>query len=211
MLLARVFAVQGLTGAILLAGCATTQVAVEWSDPEFKGRSLRGQPVFVICEAPDLAVRRVCQDEVAIQLRTAGAVPVIATDGGLTVGPPPANDATLAAARAAGAKAIFGATIGPDVTVVNPGPSVGIGVGGFGGSGGYRGGTVSGGSVGIGFPIGGGQATTGYAANMTLTDVATVRLMWTSKVTTPAAQNVGAQMGELARVGVEAARTAGFF
>mgnify|MGYP001168635107 CR=1 FL=1 len=52
---------------------------------------------------------------------------------------------------------------------------------------------------------------TGYAANMVLTDVATVRMMWTGKVTTPASQNIGAQMGELARVGVEAARAAGFF
>jgi hypothetical protein len=46
---------------------------------------------------------------------------------------------------------------------------------------------------------------------MVLTDVATVRLMWTGKVTTPASQNVSAQIGELARVGVEAARAAGFF
>jgi len=209
--LARIFAAPGVAGALLIAGCATTQVAVQWTDPEFAGRSLRGQTVLVICDAPDVAIRRVCQDQIAIQVRASGATPVISTDATLTAGPPPTNDATLAAARATGAKAILGSTIGPDVTVVNPGPSIGIGVGGFGGSGGYRGGTVSGGSVGIGFPIGGGQATTGYAANMVLTDVATVRLMWTSKVTTPASQNVGAQMGELARVGVEAARTAGFF
>jgi hypothetical protein len=205
--LARSFS--AAVAALLVAACATTKVAVEWSDPEFKGRSLRGERVFVVCDAPDVATRRVCQDQVAIQLRTAGAAPVVATDAGLTAGPPPANDATLAAARAAGAKAIFSATIGPDVTVVSPGPSIGIGVGGFGGSGG--GGTVVGTSVGIGFPIGGGQASTGYAANMVLTDVATVKLMWSSKVTAPASQNVGAQMGELARVGVEAARGAGFF
>jgi hypothetical protein len=46
---------------------------------------------------------------------------------------------------------------------------------------------------------------------MVLADVGTARLMWSSKITTPASQNLGAQMGELARVGVEAARTAGFF
>jgi hypothetical protein len=205
---ARFSATSGLAGALLIAGCATTQVAVQWSDPEFKGRSLRGEKVLVVCDAPDVAVRRVCQDQVATQVRAVGATPVISPDAGVTAGPPPTNDKTLAAARAAGAKAILGSAIGPDVTVVNPGPSIGIGVGGFGGSGG---GTVTGGSVGIGFPIGGGQATTGYAANMVLTDVATARMMWTSKITTPASQNVGAQMGELARVGVEAARTSGFF
>ncbi|HSD41517.1 MAG TPA: hypothetical protein VLD36_06590 [Burkholderiales bacterium] len=197
-----------LAGALLVAGCATTQVAVQWSDPEFRGRSLRGEKVLVVCDAADVATRRVCQDQLAGQVGAAGATPVISPDVGLTAGPPPANDKTLAAARALGAKAILGATIEPDVTVVSPGPSIGIGVGGYGGSGGR---SVTGGGVGIGFPIGGGQATTGYAANMVLTDVASVRMMWSSKVTTPASQNVSAQMGELARVGIEAARTAGFF
>jgi hypothetical protein len=200
--------IAALLGAALLAGCATTQVNVQWTEPEFKGRSLRGEKVLVVCDAPDVATQRVCQEQIAAQLRAAGAVPVISANAGLTAGPPPTNDATLVAARGAGAKAIFGATIGPDVTVVSPGTSVGIGVGGYGGSGGR---SVVGTSVGIGFPIGGGQATTGYAANMVLTDAATVKLMWSSKVTTPASSNVNAQMGELARVGVDAARGAGFF
>ena len=218
MVLARIFGARGLAAALLIgsgvgmmAGCATTQVNVQWSDPEFAGRSLRGEKVLVVCDAPDVAIRGVCQDQVAAQVRASGATPVISPDAGLTVGPPPTNDKTLGAARAAGAKAILGSTIGPDVTVVNPGASIGIGVGGYSSSGGHGGSTGTGGSVGIGFPFGGGQATTGYAANMVLTDVATVRLMWTSKVTTPASQNVGAQIGELARVGVEAARAAGFF
>ena len=200
--------IAALLGSALLAGCATTQVNVQWTEPEFKGRSLRGEKVLVVCDAPDIATQRVCQEQLAAQLRSAGAVPVISANAGLTAGPPPTNDATLVAARGAGAKAIFGATVGVDVTVVSPGPSVGIGIGGFGGSGG---GTVVGSSVGIGFPIGGGQATSGYAASMVLTDTATVKLMWSSKVTTPASSNVTAQMGELARVGVEAARGAGFF
>jgi len=203
--------IAALLGPALLAGCATTQVNVQWTEPEFKGRSLRGEKVLVVCDAPDVATQRVCQEQVAARIAAAGATPVTSQNAGLTAGPPPTNDATLVAARGAGAKAIFGITVGADVTVVNPGPSIGIGVGGFGGSGGYRGGTVTGGSVGIGFPIGGGQATTGYAANMVLTDAATVKLMWSSKVTTPASSNVTAQMGELARVGVEAARGAGFF
>ncbi len=218
MVFARIFGTRGLAAALvigsgvgMMAGCATTEVNVQWTDPEFAGRSLRGEKVLVVCDAPDVAIRGVCQDQVAAQVRASGATPVISADAGLTVGPPPANDKTLAAARAAGAKAILGSTIGPDVTVVSPGASVGIGVGGYSSSGGYRGSTGTGGSVGVGFPVGGGQATTGYAANMVLTDVATVRLMWTGKITTPATQNIGAQIGELARVGVEAARAAGFF
>jgi hypothetical protein len=196
------------SGVGLIAGCATTRVNVEWTEPEFRGRSLRGEKVLVVCDAPDISMQRVCQDRIAGQLRAAGAVPVISANAGLTAGPPPTNDATLVAARGAGAKAIFGATIGPDVTVVSGGPAISIGVGGWGGSGG---GTVVGSGVGIGFPIGGGQASTGYAANMVLTDAATVKLMWSSKITSPASQNLNAQMGELARVGVEAAQKAGFF
>jgi hypothetical protein len=46
---------------------------------------------------------------------------------------------------------------------------------------------------------------------MVLTDAASVRMMWSSKVTTPASQNIGAQMADLARVGVEAVQKAGFF
>ncbi|MCZ7564274.1 MAG: hypothetical protein M5U08_11265 [Burkholderiales bacterium] len=117
----------------------------------------------------------------------------------------PANDKTLAAARAAGARAILAASIGPEATFVSGGPSLGVGFGGWGG------GRVSGAGIGIGIgiPIGGGEAHSAYAASIGLTDVATVRLMWSSKVTSPASRSVNAQIADLARVGVEA-RNAGF-
>jgi hypothetical protein len=192
--------------ACFLAGCASTRVNAEWTDPQFAGRSLRGARVLVVCDANDTAVRRICQDQLAAQVKAVGATPV-SGQAGLTVGPPPANDKTVAAARSAGAKAILGATVGPDATVVNPGPSISVGLGGFSGS---RGG-VSGGGVGVGMPVGGAQVDTAYGADLTLTDVETVRLMWTSKVTSPASGNVNTQMGELARVGIEAAGRASFF
>jgi hypothetical protein len=196
------------SGAGLLPGCATTQVSVQWSDPQFAGRSLRGEKVLVVCEAPDIAMRGVCQDDIAAQLRASGATPVIGSDPGLTVGPPPANDATLAAARAAGAKAILGSTIARDVTVVGGGSSIGFGFGGFSIGGGGSGRSAG---VGVDVPVGGGQATSGYKASMVLTDVASVRLMWTGTITSPASEHVDEQIHELARVGVEAARDAGFF
>jgi hypothetical protein len=196
-------------GGSFVAGCATTQVNAQWSDPEFAGRSLRGQTVLVVCDADSVTARRVCQDQVAMQIRAAGATPVIPPQSaGVVAGPPTTNEHTLAAARGAGAKAIFASTIGPDATYVSPGPSVGVGIGGWGGSGGR---TVTGGGVSIGVPIGGGRVDSSYAANNVLTDVATGRLMWSSKVTTPASQDLGAQLAELARVGVGAAKSAGFF
>jgi hypothetical protein len=193
-------------GGCLIAGCASTRVSAEWKDPQFAGRSLRGERVLVVCDADSTAVRRICQDRLAAQVTASGATPVTGDD--LTAGPPPTNDKTLAAARRAGAKAILAATVGQDATVVSPGPSVSFGIGGFGGSGGR---TVTGGGVGIGMPIGGGQVEPAYAADMALTDVETVRLMWTSKVTAPPSRDIEAQVAELAKVGVEAARGAGFF
>jgi hypothetical protein len=196
-------------GGALVAGCATTQVNAQWSDPEFAGRSLRGQRVLVVCDADSVTAKRICQDEVAMQIRAAGATPVIPPQSaGVVAGPPTTNEHTLAAARTAGAKAIFASTIGPDAAYVSPAPSVGVGFGGWGGSGG---GTVTGAGVSIGLPIGGGRVDTSYAANVVLTDVASARLMWSSKISTPASQNVNAQIAELARVGVGAAKAAGFF
>jgi len=32
-----------VSGAGLAAGCATTEVSVQWTDPQFAGRSLRGE------------------------------------------------------------------------------------------------------------------------------------------------------------------------
>jgi hypothetical protein len=192
---------------VVIAGCASTKVVAEWSDPQFAGRSLKGEKVLVVCDANETVIRRICQDQLAAYLTASGAVPV-SGPADLTVGPPPANDKTLAAARSAGAKAILGSTIVPDATVVNPGPSVGFSLGGFGFGGG--GGGVGAG-VGVGVPVGSAQAITGYASDLVLTDVATGRLMWTSKVTAPASQDVGRQIGELAKAGVEAAQKAGLF
>jgi hypothetical protein len=90
---------------------------------------------------------------------------------------------------------------------VNPGPSIGFGIGGFGG---HRGGGVGGG-IGIGVPIGSAQVTTGHAANSMLTDVASGRLMWTVKATTPPSPDVNAQVADLARRVVDAAQQAGLF
>jgi hypothetical protein len=192
---------------LLLAGCATTQVGAQWTDPAFKGQSLRGARLLVVCDANDATLRRICQDEVSAQLTGLGASPVQAPDpGGDARQPGP--DQLLAAARVAGAKAVFSATLAPDATIVNPAPSFSFGIGGFGG-GGYRSGTAGG--IGITMPAGPGQVSTGYAANGALTDVASGRTMWSAKATTPAQQNLNAQMAELARAVVGAAQQAGLF
>jgi hypothetical protein len=120
------------------------------------------------------------------------------------------TDKIFAAARRVGAHAIWGATIAPDVTVVSPGPTIGVGIGGFGTSGGWHRSSGVGGGIGVGVPVGGEQVNTAYAADMTLTDVGTGRLMWTSKITTPASQDIAEQVTQLVEVGVQSAQQAGY-
>jgi hypothetical protein len=190
---------------LLVAGCAGgTRVQAQWSDPQFAGRSLRGTKVLVVCDAAEAVIRRICQEKLAAQVAAAGATTVTVPED-LSAGP---SDRTLAAARKVGATAIFGSSIAHEAGPMGAGPQVGIGVGGIGGSGG---GGVSGGGMGISFPIGGGgaQLDPGYVADLLVTDVATGRLMWTSKVTTSGRHDLETQIGDLVRTGVEAAQKAG--
>jgi hypothetical protein len=201
----RLFAALAVASALFVAGCAGgTQVQAQWSDPQFAGRSLRGAKVLVVCDAAEAVIRRICQDKLAAQVAAAGATTVTVRED-LSAGP---SDRTLAAARKAGATAVFGSTIAQEAGAMGAGPQFGIGVGGIGGSGG---GGISGGGVGISFPIGGGgaQLDPGYVADMLVTDVASGRLMWTSKVTTSGWSDLDTQIGELVRAGVQAAEKAG--
>jgi hypothetical protein len=45
---------------------------------------------------------------------------------------------------------------------------------------------------------------------MTLTDVETGRLMWSSRITTPVSQDITEQVTQLVEVGVQSAQRAGF-
>jgi len=202
-------AVTGLAASVFLfSGCATTKLDAQWIDPQFKGHSLRGAKVFVVCEAADVAIKHICQDQLAAQVAALGATPVKGPEGDNSApNPQPAADPYLSAARDAGAEAVLSTAVAPDAKVVNPGPSIGFGIGGFGGGGGaYRGG-----GVGVGVPLGAGQVTTGYAANATLTDVRTSKLMWTAKATTPPSKDVNAQVADLTKTVLGAAQKSGFF
>jgi hypothetical protein len=205
---ANVFAAPALAAAVfglsgLLGGCASKNIQAEWADPEFAGRSLRGEKVLVVCNAAETSIERVCQDQLARQVAAAGGVPVTSPEPEAATA---AADKALEAARNLGAKAVLVATVAPEGKTVNPGPRVGIGVGGgFGG--GYR---TSGVGVGVTMPIGTSKTSTAYAADVVLTDAASGRLMWTAKVTAPASQDVNGQIGQLAKAGVEAVQKAGF-
>ncbi len=200
----------GLCG-LLVSGCASTAIQAQWADPLFAGRSLRGATVLVVCSANAPAIQRICQDQIAARMLMSGIRPVMATEVDLsTAQGEQITDNIFAAARRAGANAIWAATVAPDFTVVSPGPTIGFGIGGFGTSGGWHRSTGVGGGIGVGFPVGGEQVNTTYAADMTLTDVETGRLMWSSRIATPASQDITEQVTQLVEVGVKSAQQAGF-
>jgi hypothetical protein len=197
-------------GVLLSTGCASTRMEAQWADPAFANQPLQGAKVLVVCAAKETVVRRVCQDEIAARIRAIGAQPLTASGADREAASAGAidGDKALAAAREMDAKALFTATISrASSSVVGPSTTVGVGVG----SGGWGGGTRVGGGVGISFPVGGSRVDDAYGANMVLTDVATGRIMWTIKVTAPASRDVGAQIRELARAGVESAQASGLF
>jgi hypothetical protein len=59
--------------------------------------------------------------------------------------------------------------------------------------------------------VGPGQVNTGYAANSTLTDVASGRLMWTAKAAAPPSKDVTGQIADLSKAVLDGARKEGFF
>jgi hypothetical protein len=199
----------GALGALLLAGCAGSRINAQWSDPQFAGQPPRGAKVLVACQATEPTLRRICADQMAGRLASMGAQPLLAPDSSDAADAAAPNEAALLqAARQAGAVALLRMQLAPEVVAVAPGPTIGIGIGGFGG--GYR----SGGSVGFGMsaPLGGaGPAETGYAATASLTDVASGKLMWSARAGAPPSQDVARQLAELATLLLDAARQAGFF
>ena len=127
----RTIAIASLT--VALAGCATTQIDAQWANPEYAGRSLRGAQVLVVCEAQELTLQRICEDQVAGQIAALGGLP---TRGSQAAPGTPAvgTDPYLAAARRIGARAIVRTSLGSGAIVAAPaGPTIGIGIGGSGG------------------------------------------------------------------------------
>lgn len=181
-----------LAFAALLGGCATNPLDAHWADPQLvAGTPLRGARVLVVCESQDEVLRRLCVDQVGAQLTGAGAVPVLAPDVGAASSAPGGPAPYVAAARSANARAVLVTSIAPNATVAKPGFTIGVGLGGFGGG--------VGGGVGVSAPIGGTRVATGYAANASVTDVASGRLMWTARASEAASENVNGQVEGLAK------------
>lgn len=190
---------------LLIAGCASTQVDAQWRSVELPASYLRGATVLVSCETGEEVVKRICEDQVGADLRARGVRVIVAAPGAMTAVPPagPTDAQYLPLARDNGARAVFAVSVGLASQSVSQGVSIGIGGFGFG--------RYSGGGIGVSAPIGGGQVSQGYAANGRVTDVASGRLMWTARASSPPSADVNAQFAELSKSVLDAAGTAGLF
>ena len=102
-------------GLLLLGGCAQTQLGAQYTDPQFPPQALHGATVLVVCDAPEPAIRLICESQISGQLAQLGARPL--TDATLvnpTPGREPPPSQYLPAAKAAGARAVFTTTLEPD-------------------------------------------------------------------------------------------------
>ena len=196
---APIGAALSLTLLAVLAGCASTQLDAQWTDPQSKGSSLRGARVMVACEAADLTLKQICEDRFAAELTARGASPFVAS-----APPSPTPEGYLAAARDGGAGAVMLVQVSPaEASRSSP---VSIGLGGFG----FGGGGVSAG-IGVTVPLGGGRSSIGYAANGRFTDVSNGRLMWTGRAVAAPSNQLEDQLDQLSKAIMGGAQQAGFF
>src|SRR5512132_2050791 len=103
-----------VVAVLALAACAATQLDAQWTNPDYGGRSLRGAPVLVACEAREPTLQRICEDQVAGQLTAMGGIPTRSLQVAAEAPAPAAGtDPYLAAARRIGARAIVRTTLTP--------------------------------------------------------------------------------------------------
>jgi hypothetical protein len=188
----------------VLAGCASPGVDAQWRNVELPPGYLRGATVLVSCETSETVLRHICEDRVMTELSARGAVPVLPAPGTVAAAQPGVADMRyLPAARDSGAKAVFSVTLGLSSQSASPGVSIGIGGFGFG--------RHSAGGIGVAMPIGGGQVSAGYSAHGRITDVASSRLMWAARASTPPSHDVNGQLDDLSKTVIDAAARAGLF
>lgn len=194
--------------SLALVACAAPRADVERTDSQAAGAPPLATPVLVVCEAPDAELKSQCEDRLGGLLQERGVAVVAAPQAATAAQGQARGDARyLAQARAAGAKAVWVASVGLDMAAPDSQTSAGvsIGLGSFG----RRGGVGAG--IGVTVPIGGGAAPSRYAADTRITDVASGRLVWSAKAGSPPAGDAGNQMGHLLQRLVGAAADAHLF
>jgi hypothetical protein len=192
---------------LALAACATTHLDAQYANPAYAGRSLRGAPVLVACEAQEPTLQRICEDQVSAQVSALGGAPTRSSQAAGQASTGSGMDPYLAAARSSGARAIIRTTLSGAAVATPGGPTIGIGVGG--GNYGYGGGVGVGG--GVSFPTGGTRVTSAYSSETAIIDPANGAVMWSARASSPGKQDAAGQVAELARTAADAMKQAGLF
>lgn len=198
--------------ALALAGCAAptaTRLGAQYLDPDAPMEALRGAAILVVCNGADRTLELICESQFSAQLKALGTQPL--TQPSL-VSPTPGREAPAGAfivpAQAAGAHAVLNVTLTPDFSTVSTGPTLSFGIGGFGGSSGSR---AVGGGVGVTVPAGTPMGGAGLAAIASFVDVASGRVLWSTRAVVPPAADPTAMLAEAARALTGAAVQAGLF
>ncbi len=191
---------------VAVSGCSTARTDLEWSSPDLGARSglLRGSNVLIACEAPDVAIRNVCQDQLAGEVAKRGGKPVFVAEGTRLTTDRSLDEQLLPSARTGNARAILVVALRPAVSEAS-GSGLSLGIGGFGF------GRNSALGVGVGGPVGGTRVETGFAASGRVTDVSTGRLVWTANASAPPSDDLRAQFSDLAVAVLNSAERAGLF
>jgi hypothetical protein len=213
MAMATIKQVTWLCGSLVLmaaAGCAsTTRLDSQWSDPAASPTSLQGAKVLVVCDADEAPLRQICQDQMRSEVTARGATAVAFDDADRNIAGTAASASKPTAdyvgiARDRGATAVLRTRAMTSVSRPDSGVSLGFGLGTFGSGVGL--------GVGMSTPVGGGgNATVGHAAETSITDVRSGKLMWTGRATTAPSKEVNKQMAELATALLAGAQKAGWF
>lgn len=191
--------------ALVASGCATTRMDAQWSNPDYAGRSFKGAPVLVACEAREPTLQKICEDQLAAQVGSRGAKTTLNSQLREAAAPPAGvNDPYLAAARRIGARAIVRTTLQPGQAVMaDSGPTIGFGVGGGSGR--------IGGGAGISLPIGGARVSQAYTSETVVIDPANGAVVWSGRASSSTAQDVTGQINELTATTLQAMQSAGLF
>jgi len=188
----------------LLAACASTNLDAQWADPQLAPGLLRGARVMVACEAHEVVLRQICQDQLAAEVSARGGTPLpLADTGSPGPGRAPVSEQALASARAAGAKAVLVHAVTVADVASGGGMSLSIGGMSIGGSGGV--------GVGVSMPVGTPRAHNGYAIESRITDALSGRVLFTAKASARPSADATAQLAELTRAVFAAADQAKAF
>ena len=97
---------------LMLSACASgPQLDAQWRDPNLAGGFLRGARVLVACDAAEVVIRQVCQDQLASEVVSRGGTPVFVPPETPLVTDRSIDAQLLPTARSAGVSAMLVVTV----------------------------------------------------------------------------------------------------